>query len=39
MNLLNKEPIKRVESILKEFDQSLNVIVLENSARTADEAA
>ena len=39
MTLLNKEPVKRVESILKEFDQSLNIIVLETSARTADEAA
>ena len=39
MTLLNKEPVKRVEKILKEFDQSLNVIVLETSARTANEAA
>ena len=39
MTLLNKEPVKRVENILKEFDQSLNIIVLETSARTADEAA
>ena len=39
MTLLNKEPVKRVENILKEFDLSLNIIVLETSARTADEAA
>ena len=39
MTLINKEPVKRVENILKEFDQSLNIIVLETSARTADEAA
>ena len=39
MTLLNKEPVKRVENILKEFDESLNVIVLETSARTALEAA
>ena len=39
MTLLNKEPVKRVENILKEFDQSLNIIVLGTSARTADEAA
>ena len=39
MTLLNKEPVKRVENILKEFDESLNVIILENSARTALEAA
>jgi prolyl-tRNA editing enzyme YbaK/EbsC (Cys-tRNA(Pro) deacylase) len=39
MTLLNKEPVKRVEKILKEFDESLSVIVLETSARTANEAA
>ena len=39
MNLLNKEPVKRVEKSLKEFDPSLNVIVLNSSARTAMEAA
>ena len=39
MSLLKKETVKRVEKILKEFDQSLNIIVLETSARTADEAA
>ena len=39
MNLLKKEPVKRVEKILKEFDESLNIIVLETSARTANEAA
>ena len=39
MTLLDKEPVKRVEKFLKEFDQSLRVIVLENSARTAQDAA
>ena len=39
MSLLDKEPVKRVEKFLKEFDQSLRVIVLENSARTAQDAA
>ena len=39
MNLLDKEPVKRVEKFLKDFDQSLEVIVLENSARTAQDAA
>ena len=39
MSLLNKEPVKRVEKLLKKFDKSLEVIVLENSARTAQEAA
>ena len=39
MNLLDKEPVKRAEKFLKDFDQSLKVIVLENSARTAQDAA
>ena len=39
MSLLDKEPVKRVKRILKEFNQSLEVIVLENSARTAKDAA
>ena len=39
MSLLDKEPIKRAEKLLKDFDQSLEVIVLENSARTAQDAA
>ena len=39
MRLLDKEPVKRVEKFLKDFDQSLKVIVLENSARTAQDAA
>ena len=39
MSLLDKEPVKRVEKFLKDFDQSLKVIVLENSARTAEDAA
>ena len=39
MTLLNKEPVKRVQKILKEFDQNQGVIVLDSSARTASEAA
>ena len=39
MNLLDKEPVKRAKKFLKDFDQSLEVIVLENSARTAKDAA
>ena len=39
MTLLNKEPVKRVEKILREFDTSKRVIVLNTSARTALEAA
>ena len=39
MSLLDKEPVKRVEKFLKNFDKSLEVIFLENSARTAQDAA
>ena len=39
MTLLDKESVKRAEKFLKDFDQSLSVIVLENSARTAQDAA
>ena len=39
MNLLDKEPVKRVEKFIKNFDKLLEVIVLENSARTAQDAA
>jgi len=39
MSLLDKEPVKRVEKFLKFFNQSLEVTVLENSARTAKDAA
>ena len=39
MSLLDKEPVKRVEKFLKNFNQSLEIIVLENSARTAQDAA
>jgi len=38
MILLDKEPVKRVEKFLKDFDQSLSVIVLENSVKTAQDA-
>ena len=39
MSLLDKEPVKRARKFLKDFNQSLEVIVLENSARTAQDAA
>ena len=39
MSLLDNESVKRAEKFLKDFDQSLEVIVLENSARTAQDAA
>ena len=39
MSTLDKEPVKRVEKFLKNFDPNLNVILLDTSARTALEAA
>ena len=39
MSLLNKEPVKRAEKALKEFDETLSVSELENTARTAVDAA
>ena len=39
MSLLDKEPVKRAKKFLKDFDQSMEVITLENSARTAKDAA
>ena len=39
MTLLNKEPVKRAEKCLKEFDENLSVLELENSAKTALDAA
>tara|TARA_B100000900_G_C20301553_1_gene602446 strand:- start:221 stop:700 length:480 start_codon:yes stop_codon:yes gene_type:complete len=39
MTLLDNEPVRRVEKILREFDSNQKVIVLDTSARTALEAA
>ena len=39
MTLLDKEPVRRVEKSLKEFDPKQSIIILETSARTAVEAA
>ena len=39
MILLDKEAVKRVEGLLKKYDQKLSVIILDTSARTALEAA
>ena len=39
MTLLNKEPVRRAEKCLKEFDENLSVVELENSAKTALDAA
>ena len=37
--ILNKEAVKRAEKSLKEFSPNLKVIVLEKTARTANDAA
>ena len=39
MSLLDKEAVKRAQKSLKEFDRNLNVIVLDDTARTAKDAA
>ena len=38
-DILNKEPVKRVQKKLNEFSNDLKAIVLNSSARTAQEAA
>ena len=38
-SLLNKEPVKRVERSIKEFDPNFKIICLEQTARTAQDAA
>ena len=38
-NLLNKEAVKKVEEFIKQFDSKLEVIVLDTTAKTAQEAA
>ena len=39
MTLLDKEPVKRVDSLLRDFDSTQKVIILDSSARTALDAA
>ena len=39
MGLLDKEPVKRAEKSLKQFDSNIRIITLDSSARTATEAA
>ena len=39
MSLLDKETVKRAEKALKDFDPKLNVVILEETARTAIDAA
>jgi|TARA_Y100000590_G_scaffold291044_1_gene327603 Cys-tRNA(Pro) deacylase len=38
-NLLNKEPVKKVQEFIKKFDPKLEIITLDTSARTANDAA
>lgn len=37
--ILNKEPVKRVEAAISKFDPNINIIALDNKARTAKDAA
>ena len=39
MTLLDKEPVKRAEKSIKQFNDKMSVIILDSSARTAAEAA
>ena len=38
-DLLNKEPVKRVKDFISKFDKKLKILVLNTTARTAEEAA
>jgi len=38
-NLLNKEPVKRVQEFIAQFDPKLKVLSLDTTARTAKDAA
>ena len=38
-NLLNKEPVKRVQEFIAQFDPKLKVLALDTTARTAKDAA
>ena len=37
--ILDKEPVKRAEKSIKEFDPNLKIVCLEKTARTAQDAA
>ena len=39
MSLLNKEPVKRAQKALKNFDKNSDIMILDNTARTAADAA
>ena len=38
-NLLNKEPVKRVQEFIAQFDSKLKVLALDTTAKTAKDAA
>ena len=38
-NLLNKDSVKRVQKFIKKYDPKLKVLVLDTTARTANDAA
>ena len=38
-SILNKEPVKRAKKSIKEFDPNLKIVCLEQTARTAQDAA
>ena len=38
-SILSKEPVRRAEKSIREYDPNLKVIVLEQTARTANDAA
>ena len=38
-NLLNKEPVRRVQEFIKKIDPKLEILVLDTTARTARDAA
>ena len=39
INILNKEPVKRAEKSIKDFDTNLSIVCLEQTAKTAQDAA
>ena len=38
-NLLDKEPVKRVQDFIRKYNSNLEIIVLDTTARTANDAA
>ena len=38
-DLLNNEPVKRVKNVLNEFNKKINIQILTNTARSAQDAA